>query len=85
MNRYLVESPHTKEDCLKVLDMFVAYGHITHFEFGCDVGVHSGWVIIEAKNENEALLSVPPMIRNKAKVVRLVKYSPEQIQEFHKK
>jgi hypothetical protein len=83
MNRFLVETRHAREDCLKVLDNFVAYGHITHFEWGCENGVCAGWAIIEAENENEALLSVPSLVRNKTKIVKLSQLSPEKIQQFH--
>ena len=84
MDRYLVESNHTKEDCLHVLDLIVAHGYITHFDWGCDAGVHTGWVIVEAENEDQALLSVPNAIRKHARAVKLVKFNPEMIQSFHK-
>jgi len=84
MNRYLIESTHAKEDCLKVLENFAAYGHITHFDWGCENGVCAGWAIIEADNIEEALLSVPPLVRDKTRVVKLSKFSPETIQQFHK-
>ncbi len=84
MDRYLVESTHTDEDCLHALDLVVAHGHITHYDWGCESGVHTGWVIVEADSEDEALLSVPAMIRNKARAVKLTKFTPQIIQSFHK-
>jgi hypothetical protein len=83
MNRYLVETSHNPEDCLHVLDQFVVYGHITHFEWGCESGVCTGWAIVEANNEEEALLTVPSLVRSKTKVVKLSKFTPGKIQEFH--
>lgn len=83
MNRYLIETSHDREDCLHVLDQFVAYGHITNFEWGCESGICSGWAIIEAEDENQARYSVPAFIREKAKVIKLSKFTPEKIQEFH--
>jgi hypothetical protein len=83
MSRYLIETTHDREDCLHVLDNFVTYGHITHFEWGCENGVCAGWAIIDADSEEEALLSVPSLVRNKTKVIKLSKFSPEKIQEFH--
>ena len=80
----MVESTHTDEDCLHVLDLVVAHGHITHYDWGCESGVHTGWVIVEADSEDEALLSVPAMIRNKARAVKLTKFTPQIIQSFHK-
>ena len=83
MNKYLVETTHNREDCLHILDQFVAYGHITHFEWGCESGICSGWAFIDAESEEQALYSVPALLREKAKVVKLSKFTPEKIQEFH--
>ena len=83
MNRYLIETTHTKEDCLHVLDLILAHGFITHYDWGCEDGIHTGWAIVEAENSSEALLSVPPLIRDKARAIKLKKFSPEVIQSFH--
>jgi hypothetical protein len=79
----MVETNHDREDCLHVLDQFVTYGHITHFEWGCESGVCTGWAIVEATDENEALLSVPSLLRPKSRVVKLSRFTPEMIQHFH--
>jgi hypothetical protein len=83
MNRYLIETSHNREDCLHILDQFVAYGHITHFEWGCESGVCTGWAMIEAESEEQALYSVPSLLRSKARAVKLSQFTPEKIQEFH--
>lgn len=83
MNRYMVETSHSREDCLHILDEFVIHGHITHFEWGCESGVCTGWAVIEAENEEQALYAVPTLIRSKARVIKLSKFTPEKIQEFH--
>ncbi len=83
MNRYMVETTHDREDCLHVLDEFVVHGHITHFEWGCESGVCTGWAIVEAESEEQALYAVPSLLRPKAKVIKLSKFTPEKIQEFH--
>jgi hypothetical protein len=83
MNRYLVETNHDRVDCLHVLDQFVAYGHITHFEWGCESGICTGWAFVDAENEEQAILSVPTLLRNKARVIKITKFTPELIQSFH--
>lgn len=83
MNRYMVETSHNREDCLHILDEFVIHGHITHFEWGCESGVCTGWAIVEAESEEQALYAVPTLIRSKARVIKLSKFTPEKIQEFH--
>jgi hypothetical protein len=56
MNRYLIETTHTKEDCLHTLDLILAHGFITHYDWGCEDGLHTGWAIVEADSREEALL-----------------------------
>jgi hypothetical protein len=83
MNRYLVESNHSEEECHHVVEQFVYYGYIMHFDWGCQAGVHSSWAIVEAGDEREALLSVPAFMRSKARAVKLNKFTPEMIQVSH--
>src|SRR4030042_1072068 len=74
MERYLIETPHTARDCKMLLDQIYAMGYLYHFDWGVKVGVPSGWAIIEADNEADARLAVPPMVRNKARVIQLNKF-----------
>jgi len=83
MNRYLVESTHTAEDCHHAIEQFIFYGHIRNFDWGCEDGVHSSWAILEAEDESQALLSVPPHLRSKAHAIRLSKFTPEKAQQVH--
>lgn len=83
MDRYLVISPHTEGDCKQALKEVNAIGYITHFDWGCADGDHTGWVVIEAENTQQALLVVPAMQRHKAKAVKLVKFSPTDVVNMH--
>lgn len=83
MNRYLVESEHTEVDCHHVVEQFIFYGYIMHFDWGCKSGVHSCWAIVEAADEHEALLSVPAILRSKARAVQLTRFTPEMVQAAH--
>jgi len=83
MERYLIESPHSAHDCRHVMEQVINLGYITHYDWGCESGVHTGWVIIEAENEEEALLSVPTFVRHEARAVRLNKFSPEKFENMH--
>ena len=81
MDRYLIETPHTDEDCQRLIENVYAMGYIYHFDWGCDAGVHCGWAIIDAEDEDQARLAVPSMVRNKARVIKLKKYTPESIHD----
>lgn len=83
MDRYIIESPHSAHDCKHVMEQVISMGYITHYDWGCEAGVHTGWVVIEAENEEEALLSVPTFVRHEARAVRLNKFSPEKFEKMH--
>ncbi len=75
MDRYLIETPHTAQDCKLLVEQVYATGYLYHFDWGCKAGVHSGWAIIEAENEAQARLAVPSIVRRQARVVKLNKFS----------
>ncbi len=82
MDRYLILSPHTKEDCMMALEHFAKfYGSYIHkFEWGCFDNDHNAYAIVEAESHESALMAVPPLFRNKARVTRLINITPELIQ-----
>ncbi len=57
MSKYVVESPHTPEECTKALDELAEKGEDTlkQFAFGCKSGEHTGWAYVDADNKKEAL------------------------------
>jgi hypothetical protein len=87
MERYLIQASHEPGECLETLDAYLRAGahYLTNAEWGCQAGVHTEWVIVEAENDADARRVVPPIIRKTALLVRLNKFSPEQIREFHER
>ena len=83
MERYIVILPHTQEECVRALKQIEAIGMITHFDWGCKDGEHVGWVILEAASKTEALMVVPTIQRGKAQVIKLTKFSPEDVRALH--
>ncbi len=83
--KYLLETPHTKEECLRELDEVLAEGKdvLNEFYWGCGAGDHTGYAIVEGKNESDVRKLIPNFIRGKSKVVELAKFTPEQIRSFH--
>jgi hypothetical protein len=75
MERYLIETPHTAQDCRLLVEQIYATGYLYHFDWGCKAGVHSGWAIIEAEDEAQARLAVPSIVRKQARVVKLNKFT----------
>jgi len=82
MQRYLIESSHSAEDCKKAVREVHAAGYLHQFEWGCDDGVHTAWAMVEAMDLEHAKQIVPWMFREKSRFVRVVKY--EMADEAHK-
>jgi hypothetical protein len=83
MDRFLIISPHTAKNCADTLKQVLYTGFITHFDWGCADGEHTGWAIIEAKDAKEAALVVPPSQRSTTRAIQLNKFSPEEIKGMH--
>jgi hypothetical protein len=83
MNRYIVISSHTPEDCKMAVKKFRIYnaGFLTHFEWGCFDDDHTAYAIIEAENHENARMSVPPLFREKTRVVKLAYFDPMKIED----
>ena len=83
MPKFLVVSNHTGDDCIKALQETLAIGYLTHYEWGCKDGVHTGWAMLEAESKAQAMLSVPTFLRNEAKVILLTQFDPEKVRRMH--
>ncbi len=82
----MVEAPHTEEGCLSALDGFLDIGSdfLAKFDFGCMAGEHTGWAVLEAASESAARNMLPAGERIRARVVKVSKFTPEQIRAAHK-
>ena len=85
MDRFLIVSPHTAEDCKLALQQVLAIGYLTHFEWGCRDGEHTGWAILEAEDAKQALMSVPAAQRHSARAIKLTRFSTSDIEKMHMK
>lgn len=85
MSKFLIESPHTKAECLQVLDETVSKGEdvLKKFEWGCGSGNHTAWAFVDADSESKAKNIVPSMVRGKAYVTKVSKVTPKQIRDYH--
>lgn len=82
---YMIESVHTKEECLKALDEILAKDPsvLKSFRFACASGDHRGWAFVESDSRKDALAFLPEFIRDKATVREVKVYTPEEIRAFH--
>jgi hypothetical protein len=85
MKRFLIETPHKAEDCLRVLDEELAKGPevLEKFEYGCMAGDHTGYAIVDLNTREDAQKIVPSFLLSSAKIVEVGKYTPAMIRSFH--
>jgi hypothetical protein len=85
MSKYLIESHHTPEECLKALDTVLEKKPelLDKFQWGCGVGKHTGWAVVDATSRGDAEGMVPSEIRGKATVTPVSQFTAEQIRAYH--
>jgi hypothetical protein len=83
MERFLIEVPHdaTPVECGRAVELLLGSGShfVSEAEWGCSDGVHKGWMIVDVNSREEAASLVPPLYRSRAKIVRLTKFTIEDI------
>jgi hypothetical protein len=86
MARFLIEVPHEgkAKECALAVKVLLSSGshYLTHAEFGCLDGEHKAWIIIDTDTKEEAKFIIPPAFRSRAKIVKLNKFSLEEIDKF---
>ena len=84
MPKFLIEVPHSPDTlaCARVVQVFLATGShfLTNAEWGCMDGVHSAWIVVEVESKAEALGIVPPAFRAETRIVRLTRFTMDQIE-----
>ena len=79
MPRFLIESPHEEETvaCAKAVRVLLTSGShfLTHADWGCKDGDHRA-----CRDEARGLL--PPALRAQARIVKLNKFSLEEIEDI---
>jgi hypothetical protein len=85
--KYVIETPHTPQECLRALDEQLAKGPdvLKKFNYGCKAGDHTGYAIVDVMNEGEARGLVPNFLINKARIVAVDIFTPEVIRSLHTK
>jgi len=88
MPKYLIEIRHEDdyEGCIRALDALMTHGShlVSHADFGCQDGVHCGWLVVDVADRSEAQLIIPPQLRDGARVIQLRRWMPDEIAEMVK-
>ena len=48
-------------------------------DWGCDDGIHCGWLVVELDSHDEVMRAVPPAFRQQARIIKLNRYTAEEI------
>jgi len=87
--RYIIHLPHGNEHdmCIRALQVIERYGgHLfTHAEWGCNDGVHCGWLIVELDNREAVMQMIPPEFRQDAQIVELNRFSKDEVAAWVKR
>ncbi|MBX3038841.1 MAG: hypothetical protein KF758_18165 [Anaerolineales bacterium] len=74
MQKYIIESPHTAENCEQAVKDIHASGYLHYFEWGCKDNDHTAWAIVEAESPEHAKQMIPWYLREKVRIVKVVKF-----------
>ena len=83
MDRFLIETSHQEQVCVNLIQLLNAQGYLRHFDWACAGGVHIGWAFVEAENEAEARMAIPPLVRGQARVFKVTKFDSEGFAQLH--
>jgi nicotinate-nucleotide pyrophosphorylase len=88
MARFLIEVPHEAEEvaCTRAVQILLGTGShfLTHADWGCSDGVHRAWIVVEVDTREEARNMLPPAFRTQSSIVKLNKFTMEEIDEILK-
>lgn len=83
---FFVQIPHTKEQCMQTLQGMKDKGEklLSDFEFGCTSGDHTAYGFVKAKSKEEVKQLLPQSEQANAKIVKVKKFTPAEIESMHK-
>ena len=84
MQTFLIESPHSVEECMAVMDEVSKTKSLASWDWGCMAGNHTAYRIVKAKDEAAALAMVPESVRAKAHAYQVGKMTPAMLATAHK-
>ena len=78
MARYLVEIPHDSDKvaCNAAIRIVLESGShfLSNADWGCLDGDHRAWLVVDVDSREQAQQIVPPELRARAHIVRLIKF-----------
>jgi hypothetical protein len=86
MAKFLIEAPHEAEKvaCARAVQVFMMSGShfLTNADWGCSDGEHKAWIVLEMESKEDARSVLPPSFRPQAKVVRLNRFTMQEVDDI---
>jgi len=83
---YLIEIPHSGNtiECKQIIKLFLESGShlLSNADWGCKDGVHKSWFKGDFENKEQALQTVPPLLRHNATIVEITKFEKSDMESF---
>lgn len=85
-NTYLIKFTHTKESCLAALEKIAKDEEklLSKIDWGCMSGDHTGYMIVNGKDENSVKDMIAKSIRDQVTIEKVDKFTKKQIESYHK-
>jgi len=85
MAKFLIELEHeaTLEACETAIKTLLSTGShfLTNADWGCKDDDHRCWVIVDVDSKEEARAILPSVYRNEAKIIKLFRYTLDDLNE----
>ncbi|HEY3297871.1 MAG TPA: hypothetical protein VGK34_04375 [Armatimonadota bacterium] len=86
MPKFMMEVHHEPDEHLNSLDRIAFYNPelLNGMKWGCRNGEHTGWVLVDANDENEAREMLPQNERNGVRLAEVDTLTEDDIARMHK-
>jgi len=80
MSHYVIETPHDPEEHPRAVAEVLGMAPESQLVFlwGCRVGVHKAWAVVEAEGTGQALEAVPAFLRARASAHRVETFGADE-------
>ncbi len=72
MSQFMIEFPHTEDQCDRLLTETEQSGELPDIYYGCAAGRHTAWAVVRAADEDDALNMVPSPLRGDVSITQVV-------------
>lgn len=76
MTQFMIEFPHTEDQCDRLLSQTEQSGQIPDIYYGCAAGRHTAWAVVRAADADMAKEMIPIPLRDDVKITEVSQGNP---------